>query len=258
MTVIATARPRLSGRKRNASTKVSAVTLPPIKSVEPAERPRLAKARLAASGNPLGIPTVRRPSTPVGQATEERMCHARSAGQRLQRESERTERGEETGLMRRRFISPIEQLAARGSISKAAFDGLSRLQADRDHAEMAGSSVTARYEPDPNYGDSDALHGAERTVAHRQRLVSAMKAVDTSLHPILAWILNEDLPRAEVEKHYWPHLGVRARANRFLGLLELAGSSLSRFYEGPKLRSAKRGSRLSEALTGLDCLLRLA
>ncbi len=257
---------RAVGRKR----KSVPVTLPEIRSVAPQDRPRLAKARLAVQSAPLKFEAVRaseglvvakrKPKSPalVGDLTEERARHAKKAGASVQRESERFDDGRETGLQRNRLVSQLETMCNRGYITKASYQALERLRSDHIKAEIAGGFGVANYAGTSVQGGGAKLFGAERAVAHRQRLVSALKAVDDHLRPLLAWVLNEDIPRIEVEKHYFPRFKEAARVSRFFALVEMAGVALDRFYEGPKRSRVKARSKLGDAVSGLDRFLALA
>lgn len=222
---------RRSGRKRNAK-----ITLPDINSLSPDVRPLRAKVGLAIGSDPLGITTGEyreRPRYGVGEATPERMKHAKAGKSWLTTESERFKDGRPTGIQHKRFKSQLERWHERGTITRATWLACIAFQRDHDLSISGGGAMTSKYGPTLPSGVRELLP-AEIQIEYQKSKAAAVKAVDPILRPILAWVArvsNEDIAAETLAAEFWPGRPERVQKQNFLVLLEHVGAVLSRHYE---------------------------
>jgi hypothetical protein len=222
---------RRAGRKRTAP-----ITLPALGSMATVkENVLLARVRLGVQADPLGIETgqyAERPRYTVGEATPERMRHARAAGGWLQTESEKTKRGEPTGLQRKRFKSQLEVWFERGAIDRPTLLAAQAYQRDHDLSISAGGQMIAKYGPQMPPGVRELLP-AEIRMQYQKSKALAQKAIAEHLRPVLEWIglaSNDDIPADDYASLYWPHLSKDVRLNKFRAHVESVCASLNRHY----------------------------
>jgi hypothetical protein len=222
---------RRAGRKRTAK-----ITLPALGSMDTDEKNiRLAKVRIAEQGDPLGLTTGRyaqRPRYTVGEATPERMRHAREAGAWLQTESERNKRGDPTGLQRKRFKPQLEVWFERGAIDRPSLLAAQAYQRDHDLSISAGGQMIAKYGPQMPPSVRELLP-AEIRMEYQTQKAYAQRAVPEHLWPVLDWIAlvsNDDIPPDNYAALYWPHLSRDVRLTKFRAHVESVCASLNKHY----------------------------
>jgi hypothetical protein len=249
---------RLPGRRRSRSD----VTLPEIQSLR-ATIGIVPAARVIADtqSDLLGIATGEyrdRKRWGIGDATPERMQHAIAAGVRISRESETFEDGRETGLQRKRFISKLESFRSRGALTSEGYAAAERYRSHVDMALATGPGQSVSYEPRMiDHVGHPELHPIERALDHWKKAARAKAEIPTELHPILNWIertSNDEVSIDAVSARYWPSLNLKAREERFKGLLELTCALLARHYgmvdehKWAKLQISRTAQEIAERL----------
>lgn len=239
-----------TGRKRTTQVTLSTVhallktnKFDAMFADEAAERKDLAGARvklsrvsLALQSDPQGIRTgeyAERPRYGVGEVTAERMQKIQKAAGWVGLEQEKTAKGADTGLQRRRIKSVIEVWFERGAISRASWLAAQALQRDHDLSISCTSSMIAKYQPTVGVAYRE-LMGQEAAVEFQRAKEAAIRAVKSRYHIALAWIMacsNADVPAEEPAKRYYPGYSDREAVTRFKGVFEMACAALAEHYQ---------------------------
>jgi hypothetical protein len=250
--------PRHAGRPKSRSD----ITVAEIKSLQSTVG-RVQASRIVAEtqSDPLGIVIGEyrdRKRWSIGDATPERMQHAKAAGVRLSRESETFEDGRETGLQRKRFISKLETFRSRGALTSEGYAAAERYRSHVDIALAKGPGQSVSYEPRmiDHKGHPD-LHPIERSMDYWKKVAHARRSIPHELHCVLDWIertSNDEISVDAVAARYWPELNARSRDERFKGLLELTCALLARHYgmvdehKWAKLQISRTAQELAERM----------
>ena len=246
---------RRAGRKRNVK-----VTLPSCDDLPVEDWAKRAKISLAIGADPLGITTgeyAERARYGVGEATPERMRHAKGGKRWLQTESERFKDGRPTGIQHKRFKSQLERWFERGTISRAAWLAAQAFQRDHDLSISAGGAMISKYGPTLPSGVRELLP-AEIQVEYQKSKRAAVRAVDPMLRPILAWIAdssNDDISAEAVAADFWPGRPERTQMEYFRVLLDYVCAVLARHYEQKErhrwlgLSTSRAAQEINEMLT---------
>ena len=226
---------RRQGRKRKAP--ITLARLPGLAEVEPGpERVALSRVRLALHGDLCGMQTGEHKSRPrygVGEATPERMAHARQGKAWLETEAVKFKDGRSTGIQRKRFRSQLELWFERGSIDRATWLAMQTYQRDHDFSISAGGAMIAKYGPQAPVGVRELLP-AEMRMEYQRAKARAQAAVDPELRLILNWVeeaSNGDISADDYAQLYWPNYSERVRLDKFRALVQVVGAQLSRHYD---------------------------
>ena len=224
-----------AGRKRRVA--ITLADLPPRASLAAEDRVRIANLAMALQGDPLGISTgqyAARQKWTVGDATEQRMQHARCSGDRLVLEQECFEDGRPTGLSRKRFVGRLEQLRNRGTIDQTAFAGGELFQ---KHVAMAAMKAGARIvDYNPRWIDcapAPELLPAEIAFHHATIVARTYASLPVELHCALHWLERAVIDGQDytaAARQYWPNLSDRVREEKFRGFIELTCAILARHF----------------------------
>jgi hypothetical protein len=249
------------GRTRK-NAPVTLANLPPRAGLDAEDRVRLAKLSLALHSDLLGLQRGSNGYSPrygVGDATPERMQHARQEGSRLVREEECFEDGRPTGLSRKRFVSRLELLKNNGALDPVEHAAGEKFLAHVARAAMAGGAKIVNYSP--RWIDEDGmpeLQPAEAALYHARMVANAYKAIHPMLRPVLAWmersvLFGEDY-RDTAEK-YWENLSPRGRESNFRVLIQLVCAQLAghfvldRQHRWAKLQISRTAQELLKIIT---------
>jgi hypothetical protein len=215
---------RHAGRKRKAGP----VTLPPLASLSPEQRPQIARARLNAVARPLAYdvagvhgeliitPKTADRSHADDRLTVERRRHAIATGITVVVDTFRTEAGEETGLRRQRVTSPLEKLWKAAVIDADHYAAARRYQRDVDRAAMAGPRMSVRYEPRMIDGVAQPfLSPMEAQQSHARRVEAARQACGESLAKMLDWIAMEPMSWRQQAKLWFSGASERSARDMF-------------------------------------------
>lgn len=223
-------RPAARGRPRKV-----AITLPPVGSLSPDARVTRAALSLALQGDPLGLTTGEyraRPVWTVGDATPERLDHARRAGVKLDRIVVKTDAGAETAIRRKQFVSKLDQWHARGTIDDAELLAARRFQAYHTLQWGVGPAVVSRYGEYLDRGRRE-LHPLELQVDCGRKVALAVRSVPRLLHPVLAWIAQcagDDVSLEELMGIYWRPPFTRTLELRTIAYVQLVLGLLCDIY----------------------------
>ena len=196
------------------------------------------------------------PKYTIGDATPERFSKAKAAGKQLRKERETFDDGRPTGLERKRFIGILEVWHRKDVIDKATFSAAETFQRDHDLSLEASPRMISKYGHIMPAGVPELLP-QEIQIEFEKRKHAAVKAVDTRLHFILAWIAevsNNEIHPDEIAERYWPHRQPKTRLERFKALLEYVCMQLSVHYgqaerhRWVKLSASKAAEEIADLL----------
>ncbi len=210
-------------------------------------RPR--KARAALGGDPMGLRTgayARRAKTFPTQPTPERVARGREAGEALDKRPVYSDAGEELNERLTELVPILKGLLRRGTISDIEYVAALKLCRDWHGARFRGPG-TVKYRERVD-GEGQGMLENDYVIACRQRVSTAMKAVDPILQPAVAWVISsmgDAVPLSKLGEYYAPGKNIQAQSTRGADALRFALMILCRCYglDHPIVRKIDYASR---------------
>ena len=210
-------------------------------------RPR--KARIAVDGDPMGLRSgkhAQRPKVFPTQPTPERVARGKAHGEYLDTRPVKSDAGEELNERITEMVPVLRGLVKRGTIEQTEYIAAMKLCHDWYGSRFRGGG-TVQYRERVD-GEGQGVTEADYTIACRQRVYSAMRAVDPVLQPSLAWVIatmGDPPPLAKLGEYYAPSKNQQAQSARGADALRFALTILCRHYglDHPVVRKVESAGR---------------